>query len=222
MVNAVFAPIAASSLKMARSDRAVLVVFAAALFLSALLLFAVQPLFAQMVLPRLGGAPSVWAVSLCFFQSLLLAGYCYAHVLNRLFSQRGGLLAHSTMLAIAALTLPVGLPAGAEPGAGEPYFWLLGVLALGVGVPFFAVSANAPLLQSWFARSSHPHAIDPYFLYGASNFGSLIALLAYPVALEPAVGASAQAQVWSGGFLILVPLIFVCGVLSIARSVPSA
>src|SRR5262245_25585381 len=222
MVNALFGPVAARGERMAHFDRAFLAVFVAALFLSALLLFAVQPLFAKMVLPRLGGAPSVWAVSLCFFQAALLAGYCYAHVLSGFFSRRGGLIAHLALLAVAALTLPVGLPAGAEPRAGEPYFWLLGILALGVGVPFFAVSANAPLLQSWFARSGHPHSADPYFLYGASNFGSLIALLAYPVALEPAVGASAQAQVWSGGFLILVPLIFVCGVLSIARSVPSA
>src|SRR5262245_2224938 len=206
---------------MGRVDRAVLTVFASALFLSALLLFSVQPMFAKMVLPRLGGAPSVWAVSLCFFQAVLLAGYCYSHVLNRL-TRRHGVLAHLTLLGCASLTLPVGLPTDSQPPPGDAYFWLLGVLGLGVGVPFLAISANAPLLQSWFARSGHPHATDPYFLYGASNFGSLIALLAYPVALEPAVGASAQAQVWSGGFLILVPLIFVCGVLSIARSVPSA
>src|SRR5262245_30619678 len=103
MVNAVFGPVAARGQRMAHSDRAVLVVFAAALFLSALLLFAVQPLFAKMVLPRLGGAPSVWAVSLCFFQAVLLAGYCYAHVLSRFFSRRGALLAHLALLAGAAL-----------------------------------------------------------------------------------------------------------------------
>jgi hypothetical protein len=221
MVNAIFAPAGAHAPRMAHSDRAVLAVFMASLFLSALLLFVVQPLFAKMILPRLGGAPSVWAVSLCFFQAVLLAGYCYAHLLNRLFSQRGVLLAHSALLASAALTLPVGLPAGAEPRVGEPYFWLLGVLALGVGVPFFAVSANAPLLQSWFARSGHPHAADPYFLYGASNFGSLIALLAYPVALEPAVGVSMQARVWTGGFVLLALLIAACGALSTARNKPA-
>src|SRR5262249_36261178 len=106
---------------MGRVDRAVLTVFASALFISALLLFAVQPMFAKMLLPRLGGAPSVWAVSLCFFQAVLLAGYCYAHVLNRLFSRRCVLLAHLALLGSAALTLPVQLPAGAEPGAGKPY-----------------------------------------------------------------------------------------------------
>ena len=89
-------------------------------------------------------------------------------------------------------------------------------------MPFFAVSANAPLLQSWFAHSGHPHAPDPYFLYGASNFGSLIALLAYPVALEPAVGVSMQARVWGGGFVLLALLIAACGVLSIARGTSTA
>ena len=220
-MNAVFGAVAARGLGVARADRTVLAVFAAALFLSALLLFSVQPMFARMVLPQLGGAPSVWAVSICFFQVVLLAGYCYSHVLSRLLSQREVLVAHLTLLASSALTLPVGLPAGAQPPAGDAYFWLLGILAFGVGVPFFAISANAPLLQSWFARTGHPHAADPYFLYGASNFGSLIALLAYPVALEPAVGVSMQVRVWSGGFLLLALLIAACAALSTAGGNPA-
>jgi len=203
---------------MARTDHAVLAVFASTLFLSALLLFSVQPMFAKMVLPRLGGAPSVWAVSLCFYQAVLLAGYCYAHVLNRFFSRRWVFLAHLALLGSAALTLPVQLPASAEPGGGEPYLWLLSILVLGVGLPFFAVSASAPLLQCWFSHSGHPHSADPYFLYGASNYGSLIALLTYPIVLEPAMGVSMQACVWSGGFVLLALLIAACGVLSRARS----
>ena len=195
-----------------RENESVLAIFAASLFVSALLLFSVQPIFAKMVLPKLGGSPSVWAVSMVFFQTVLLAGYGYAHALNRYCPARQAPLVHLTLMAIAALALPFGLPSfGAEPPAGDAYLWLIAVLAVGVGLPFFAVSANAPLLQSWFARSGHPQASDPYFLYGASNLGSLIALLAYPFAIEPILGLSRQAGVWSSGFLVLALLVAVCG-----------
>jgi hypothetical protein len=107
--------------------------------------------------------------------------------------------------------LPFGLPAGAEPPAGDAYLWLIGVLALGVGLPFFAVSAIAPLLQAWFARSGHPDARDPYVLYAASNAGSLLALLAYPLLLEPLLGWSAQARTWTAGLALLGVLLGVCG-----------
>ncbi|MCB0069715.1 MAG: hypothetical protein KDD77_21275, partial [Caldilineaceae bacterium] len=157
-------------LDLAREQAAVLAVFAGTLFLSALLLFSVQPMFAKMVLPRLGGSPSVWAVSMCFFQAVLLAGYCYAHALNRLVAPRLAPAVHLALVAVAVLALPISVSAS-EPPAGDAYLWLIGTLALGVGLPFFAVSANAPLLQAWFARTGHPHAADPYFLYGASNLG---------------------------------------------------
>ena len=191
-------------------DAAVLSVFAGTLFMSALLLFSVQPVFAKMVLPRLGGSPSVWAVSMCFFQAVLLAGYCYAHALNRYAPLRWAAAGHLAVLAIAFLALPFGVAADAEPPAGDAYLWLVGVLALGVGLPFFAVSANAPLLQAWFARTGHPQAADPYFLYGASNLGSLIALLGYPVLIEPWIGLSRQAGIWTFGFALLAVLIGLC------------
>ncbi len=204
----------ARGLELARDNAAMLAIFATALFLSALLLFSVQPIFARMVLPKLGGSPAVWAVSMVFFQAVLLAGYAYAHLLNRHCPQRQAPLVHLGLMALAALALPFGLPRFAdEPPAGDAYFWLMGVLAAGVGLPFFAVSANAPLLQSWFSRSGHPQASDPYFLYGASNFGSLIALLAYPVAIEPVLGLSRQAGVWTSGFLMLGVLIALCALL---------
>ena len=169
---------------------AVLWAFTATLFLSAVLLFSVQPMFAKMVLPKLGGSPSVWAVSMCFFQAVLLAGYCYAHLLSRYLPARLVPLVHLAVLAAAMLALPIGLSESrAEPPAGDAYGWLIITLALGVGLPFFAVSANAPLLQAWFARTGHPHAGDPYFLYGASNLGSLIALLAYPSSSSPSPGS---------------------------------
>ncbi len=193
--------------------------FTATLFLSAMLLFSVQPMFAKMVLPKLGGSPSVWAVSMCFFQAVLLAGYCYAHLLSRFLAPRFVPLVHLAVLAAAMLALPIGLSESrAEPPAGDAYGWLIVTLMLGVGLPFFAVSANAPLLQAWFARTGHPHAGDPYFLYGASNLGSLIALLAYPVVIEPFTGLAQQTTLWAAGFLALAVMIAGCGALMVAAA----
>lgn len=200
----------------AGDNRLVLTTYTGTLFLSALLLFSVQPMFARMVLPKLGGSPSVWAVSMCFFQAVLLAGYCYAHVLSRYLSARLVPFVHLTVLATAMLALPIGLSESrAEPPAGDAYGWLIVTLTLGVGFPFFAVSANAPLLQAWFARTGHPHAGDPYFLYGASNFGSLVALLAYPIVVEPFSGLTQQAAVWAVGFVALAVMIALCGAMMI-------
>jgi len=204
---------------LARHERGVLTAFAATLLVSAVLLFSVQPMFAKMVLPKLGGTPAVWAVSMCFFQAALLAGYCYAHLLDRRLKGGWAILLHLLVLALAYLALPVGLPADfAEPPAGDAYGWLIVLLAAGVGLPFFAVSATAPLLQAWFARTGHAHAGDPYFLYGASNLGSLAALLAYPFLLEPAIGLAAQSGLWSLGFAGLAFMIAACGALMLARS----
>ncbi len=193
-------------------ERFTLFAFAATIFLSALLLFSVQPMFARMVLPKLGGSPSVWAVSMVFFQAALLAGYTYAHALNHRLEPRHALLVHLGLLAIALFALPIALPSfGSEPPPGDAYFWLIGVLTVGVGLPFFAVSANAPLLQSWFARSGHSHASDPYFLYGASNVGSMLALLSYPVLVEPVFGLADQSGLWAFGFALLALMIAACG-----------
>ena len=206
-----------------RDNASVLVVFVAALFLSALLMFSVQPAFAKMVLPKLGGTPSVWAISMCFFQAALLLGYCYAHLVNRLVPLSLAPIVHLGLLATALMALPFGLPAGIEPPPGDAYLWLLGVLTWGVGLPVLAISATAPLLQAWFARTGHPHAGDPYFLYGASNLGSLVALLAYPVAIEPVWGLIAQSRIWTGGFVLLTVLIGLAGVQMVvcSRTVPA-
>jgi hypothetical protein len=184
--------------------------FTVTTFVSALLLFSIQPMFAKMVLPVLGGSPSVWAVALCFFQGALLAGYCYAHLVIRLIGARNSGIIHIAVCVLAFVVLPIGLPTGwIEPPPGEPYLWQLGLFTVGVGLPFFAVAANAPLLQAWFAATGHPHGRDPYFLYAASNLGSLIALLSYPLLLEPAFGLKALSGIWTMGFVVLVVLLVI-------------
>ena len=182
--------------------------YTATTFVSALLLFSVQPMFAKMVLPVLGGSPSVWAVAMCFFQAALLAGYVYAHLLIRFLPPRAGGFVHLSVFAVALVALPIGIPASwHEPPAGDPYLWQMSLFAIAIGPPFFAVAANAPLLQAWFARSGHPHGRDPYFLYAASNLGSLLALLSYPFVLEPTLGLQALSRTWAGGFLVLWAMI---------------
>lgn len=192
-------------------DKTLVAVFTATTFLSALLLFSIQPMFAKMVLPILGGAPSVWAVALCFFQGALLAGYCYAHALNRYVPWRYTGLVHLGLFLFAMIALPIALPAGwREPPPGDAYLWQLGLFSVAVGLPFVAIAANAPLMQAWFARTGHPNGHDPYFLYGASNLGSFFALLAYPLLLEPQFGLTSLSRQWTLGFLLLGFAIAVC------------
>jgi hypothetical protein len=141
-----------------------------AIFLGSFLLFLMQPVIGKMILPWFGGTSAVWTTCMLFFQVLLLAGYAYAHLLATRMSLRQSALAHVLLLAAAASTLPIALHGGQTPPAGsDPSLWLVGVFALSVGLPFFALSAHGPLLQAWFARSGHARAADPYFLYAASN-----------------------------------------------------
>lgn len=194
-----------------RHGAGVLALFAATTFLSAFLLFAIQPMFAKMVLPVLGGSSSVWAVALLFFQAALLVGYGYAHLLNDKVPLKSAGFVHLGLAVIALIVLPVGLPeAWSEPPPGDPYMWQLGLFSVAVGLPFVAVAANAPLLQAWFAHSGHPHAKDPYFLYGASNFGSLLALLGYPFLLEPAFGLTVLSRYWAALYVVLIAAIACC------------
>jgi hypothetical protein len=198
----------------AAAQRATGTIFTATIFLSALLLFSVQPMFAKMVLPTLGGAPAVWAVSMCFFQALLLLGYAYAHLLDTRASARLALPLHLAVLAIALLALPVAMPAGWSEVPDNAYLQLIAILAVGVGLPFFALAANAPLLQAWFARADHSQSADVYSLYRASNAGSLAALAAYPVLIEPLLPLRAQSRTWAAGFVLLAMAIAACGYLA--------
>ena len=198
----------------AQSPALVLTVYAAAIFLSAALLFAVQPLFTKMVLPRLGGSPSVWSVAMVFFQAMLLAGYAYAHFLTRHVPIRWSVIVHVGLLIVASLALPLAIASGwgRPPTQGEA-FWLIGLFAVSIGLPFFALSANGPLLQAWFARTEHPSAKDPYFLYAASNVGSFLALISYPFLFEPFTRLPQQTFFWSFGFYGLIVLIAGCGLI---------
>ena len=195
----------------ARRRSAMLATFTAAIFVSAALLFVVQPMFTKMVLPRLGGAPSVWSVAIVFFQAALLAGYAYAHLLTRLLTTRTAMISHLAVMAAACVGLPLSIASGwsRPPEVGEA-FWLIGLFTASIGLPFFALSANGPLLQAWFARTDHPAAKDPYFLYVASNIGSFLALLSYPLLVEPLVRLGDQAQLWSVLFYMLIVLIAGC------------
>jgi hypothetical protein len=192
----------------------VVAAYVAALGLSAALLFGIQPMFAKMVLPRLGGSASVWSVAMVFFQTMLLAGYLYAHLLMRHFGFRSAVAIHLCVIAIIFIGLPIGIAQGfGRPPADGQAFWLIGLFMASVGAPFFAVAANAPLLQAWFVRSGRPNARNPYFLYGASNIGSFASLLAYPLIVEPYLTLHEQSGLWTGGFVALAVLIAGCALL---------
>ncbi|MGH2658020.1 MAG: hypothetical protein ACRDIZ_15220, partial [Actinomycetota bacterium] len=181
---------------------------AATMLTSALLLFWVQPMLTKVILPILGGTPAVWNTALVFFQAALLTGYLYAHLSSRWLGDRRQPLLHVLVLAGAALFLPIALPDGWRPPTeGSPVLWLLGTLTVTLGVPFVALSATAPLLQRWFAATDHPDARDPYFLYAASNLGSMAALLGYPFVIEPLIGLDDQRTVWSAAYGVVAILI---------------
>jgi hypothetical protein len=196
--------------------------FALTLFVSAALLFWVQPLIAKMLLPLLGGTPAVWNTCMLFFQGMLLAGYAYTLVTTRWLGERRQSLLHLALLSVAAVALPFGISdatARGVPAEGNPAFWLLGTLLVTIGLPFFVISASAPLLQKWFSRTRHASAGDPYFLYSASNAGSLIALVGFPLLLEPNWTLEGQSRMWAVAYGVLLVLIAACAyVLWRARS----
>ena len=174
------------------------------------LLFLVQPMFARMALPRLGGSPSVWNVAMVFYQAALLCGYLYAHGLQRL-RPSAQIVIHVLLLAVALATMPVAVAAWLPEPRGSPALWLIELLAVSIGPAFLLVAAQAPLMQSWFARTAHRDAADPTFLYAASNAGSLGALLCYPLVIEPLSTLHDQGRGWGWGLVLLVVLVVACG-----------
>ncbi|MEM7058032.1 MAG: fused MFS/spermidine synthase [Pseudomonadota bacterium] len=191
----------------------VVVIYVATIFLSAALLFAIQPIVAKLALPRLGGAPAVWTVAMLFFQAVLLAGYVYAHVLTRHVGLARQPWIHGLVLLAGAAFLPIALPEAWDFDPDAPITGQVLVLfALAVGVPFFALSANAPLLQRWYASTGARDAADPYFLYAASNVGSVAALLGYPLIAEPMIGVSSTSWIWAAGYAALILGMATCAV----------
>jgi hypothetical protein len=196
--------------------------FTVSMFSSAVLLFLVEPMLAKLMLPLLGGSPAVWSTCLVFFQAVLLAGYLYAHAATKWLGRRVQIALHLTLvflpLSILGI-LPLHLPAGWEPPAvGNPVPAILSVLLVAVGLPFFALSSNASIMQSWFAGTGHKQAKDPYFLYAASNAGSLVGLLAYPFFIEPHLPLSEQRALWSSGYLLFAAMTLACAFLGWRKS----
>jgi SAM-dependent methyltransferase len=178
------------------------------LFLSAFLLFWCQPMVGKMVLPYLGGAAAVWTTCVLFFQATLLVGYIYAHLLGRLPSVQLQIGIHLVLLLLPLFFLPLNFTTGmGESAFAHPAIALIRKLLTTVGLPFFVISTTAPLLQNWLTRTEDASGKDPYFLYSASNAGSLLALLIYPFLVEPQIGVTAQSRVWTTGYLILMAMI---------------
>ncbi|MEW6333937.1 MAG: fused MFS/spermidine synthase [Thermodesulfobacteriota bacterium] len=187
------------------------VLFSLTLFVSAGLLFAVELMIAKMILPLLGGTPSVWNTCMMFFQVVLLAGYGYAHLSGTKAGVSRQIILHLAILALACIVLPVAIPRQWAPSAeSNPIGGVLLLLLIAIGPPFFVLSATAPLLQRWFARTGHPSAGDPYFLYSASNLGSMLALISYPAWIEPHFRMVQQRLFWSVGYVVLVVLTVLC------------
>ncbi len=202
-----------SNLSETKTDRSLslIILFAGTLFTSASLMFVLQPLFGKLLLPLLGGSPAVWNTCMVFYQSILFLGYLYAHTISTRFSQHRQIQIHTVIILVSFLALPLALPENiAPPTDSNPTFWLLWTLFLAIGLPFFVVSTTAPLVQKWFANIGHHTSHDPYYLYAASNTGSLIALLSYPFLLEPTIGLANQKVYWSIGYLMLCLLIAGC------------
>ena len=197
---------------------ALLAVYVPLLFLSALLMFWVEPLIGKLILPLLGGTPMVWTTCMVFFQAMLLAGYGYAHLTLRLGVRRQATL-HLVIVALSIVALPIGNIVGWVPptGSTDPRPWLLGWLIVAVGAPFFVLAATAPMLQAWFARTDHPDARDPYFLYATSNAGSLIGLLGFPALAEPLMTLPEQSWAWSGTY-VAFGLLLVLAALTLRRN----
>ncbi len=184
-----------------------LILYACTLFVGGTLLFLVQPMFAKMVLPLLGGSPSVWNTAMLFYQVALLLSYLYAHGSRRWLSRSQQVVVHLVLLLLPLAVLPIAIPAGwAPPSDANPIPWMLRLLTVAIGLPFCVVATTSPLMQAWFSRLQHPASANPYPLYVASNVGSMLALVSYPLLIEPVLPLGAQSRYWAFGYSVFVLL----------------
>lgn len=199
--------------------------FAITVFLSAFLLFQIQPIIGKMILPWFGGTSSVWSACIVFFQTALLLGYTYVHWLHEKLSGRQQLLLHMALLLLSLGALPVAADPGWKGAAvAHPGWSVLGVLATAVGVPYVLLSTTGPLMQAWYARSFSAAitSAHPYRLYALSNLASMLALLSYPVLVEPRWSVDAQARLWSAGYAVFVVSCLATALLAWRRLPPAA
>ncbi len=194
----------------------ILGLFTLTITISAFLLFLIQPMIAKLIMPHLGGAPTVWNTAMLFFQACLLLGYAYAHAGAKWLSIGNHMRMHGVLLALSLLCMPLALVVPDLDAAHQPIVWTLSALAFSVGFPFLMLSSSAPLLQHWFAHSGHRLAANPYPLYAASNVGSFAALLSFPLLVEPLLFSGQQMLGWSWGYGCYIVLV-VCCMLRIGR-----
>jgi spermidine synthase len=202
--------IAVQDIRVHASARSTAWLFTATTFTASALVFLVQPMFAKMVLPKLGGSPAVWNTCVLFFQTSLLVGYLYAHLTTRWLGARRQAIVHVVLMTAALAFLPLKLGEEYPRAGADPVWWLLVTMIARLGLPFLAVSTMAPLVQRWFATMPVPSASNPYFLYAASNVGSMLALLAYPLILEPFWGTRVHTEFWRAGYVLLLVLVGTC------------
>ena len=182
-------------------------VYAVTIFLSAFLLFQVQPLIAKIILPWFGGSAAVWSAALLFFQLVLLAGYAYAHFVMARLRPKAQFGVHAGLLAVSCALLPIlPSPSWKTPEAGDPTLRILLLLAATIGLPYFLLSSTSPLLQAWYVRRTGSRA--PYRLFALSNFGSMLALVSFPFLVEPRLASTHQAYAWSAAYVLFAAL---CG-----------
>src|ERR687894_166145 len=193
--------------------------FSATIFISAALLFLVEPMFAKFILPLFGSTPAVWTGSMLFFQAALLAAYLYVHATTSWLGARKQAWLHLAVVSLPLLLFllsgPLAVPSDewAPSSQANPILLLLGLMVAAVGLPFFAIAATNPLVQRWLADTDHPAARDPYFLYRASNLGSVIGLLGYPLLIERELTLADQGLWWSVGYGLLVVLVFASAIM---------
>src|SRR5580698_4155754 len=187
-----------------------MILYACTIFLSAFLLFQVQPLIAKIILPWFGGSAAVWSAAMLFFQLVLLAGYGYSHFAIRRLNPRQQWTVHAVLLLISCALLPIlPSPHWKPTEAGDPTLRILLLLGATIGLPYFLLSSTSPLLQAWYVRKTG--STVPYRLFALSNFGSMLALLSFPFLVEPRLTSKQQAFSWSAGYVVFAVL---CGLVA--------